>query len=888
MFSACARIRSLWQGIRQRSDVESEMHAEFRAHIELRAEDLVRSGLSPSAALLQARREFGSTERYKEEGRVSRGLRRIDDLRFSWLDFKLGFRMLVRYPGLTLVGGVAMAVAIAIGAAAFEAITQMLWPTLPFPDGDRIVAILNWDAAANRAQPSRLADVIAWRSQLQSVRDVGAYRTIVRNLIVEQGESSPIALAEINADAFRITGAAPLLGRFLVDADERMGAAAVIVIGYHEWQRRFHGDSAIVGRSVQLGSTPATIVGVMPQGFEFPYSHNAWVPLRLNGTGLAPNVGPAVEVFGRLAPGVTLAQARAELSAAGRRAAAEFPETHEHLRPHIGHYAESNSGIHCTGMSWTRCLSLVRASLYSSNLIFVVLVALICANVALLMFARAATRESEIIVRNALGASRGRIITQLVAEALVLGGLAALAGIAIAGWALRMALRLIEYEGAMPFWWHASLSFPSVVWAVVLTLLGATIAGVLPAFKVTRGLGARLRQVAAGAGGLQFGGVWTLIIVAQVALTVFAVATTVYIGQFAARVAAFKLDLPAQEYLSVRLELDDAIPVNTYHELGRRVASEAGVAGVTFASQLPGGSHRVDYIEVEGVAAPPWVQTAAVAADFFPTMSAPMIAGRGFREADFESDRHVLVANQEFVQRVLGGRHPIGRRVRFQVSRNEWGPWHEIVGVVQQVAMTRHPEMSPAGLYAPLKAGAASVHMAVHLRQDAESFAPRLRQLAALLEPNLRLNQLQRMDRIGAEGVQLYNTGVRILIGVSLLVLGLSLAGIYSIMSFTVSRRTREIGIRIALGGDRRRILAAIFRRPLTQLALGLASGVFVSFMVLRGEVELIVAGGIGVAQSTVIVVVFTAVMLGVCLLACIVPTRRALGIQPTEALKQE
>lgn len=883
-----ARVGSLWRGVRRRPDVEAEMSEEFRLHIELRAADLVRSGLSPHAALLRARREFGSTARYKDEARASRGLRSVDELRFSWLDFKLGFRMLARYPGLTVVGGLAMAVAIAIGAAAFEAITQIVRPTLPFPDGDRIVAIRNWDMAANRVQPSRVHDFAAWREQLGLVRDLGAYRTIERNLITGQGESAPIKLAEISASAFKLTGVAPLLGRFLVDADEQIGAPAVIVIGHDEWQTRFRGDSAVIGRKVRLGSVPATIVGVMPKGFAFPFSHSAWTPLRPIVASQARNAGPTVDVFGRLAPGVTLEQARAELSAAGRRAAADFPATHQHLRPHVGRYAESNSGISCSGMSWTRCLSLVRASLYSSNLIFAVLVALVCANVALLMFARAAARESEIIVRSALGASRGRIITQLVAEALVLGGFAAIVGIAVAGLALKVALRLIDYEGQIPFWWHASLSLPSVLYAVVLTVLGATIAGVLPALKVTRGLGARLRHVAAGAGGLQFGGVWTVVIVAQVALTVFAVATTVYIGQFSARVASFQLDFPAQEYLSVRLDMDDEIPPNTYRELGRRVLSEPGVAGVTFASQLPGGAHKVDYIEVDGVATPPWVQTASVDADFFTAMKVPIVAGRGFLAGDFESDRHVLVANEAFVQRVLGGRHPISRRVRFHVSRDQWGPWHEIIGVVQQLAMERHPEMSPAGLYFPLKAGASSVHMGVHLRQDPESFAPRLRSVATALEPNLRLHQLLRMDRIGDAAVRLYRLGVRILIGVSLLVLGLSLAGIYSIMSFAVSRRTREIGIRVALGADRRRIVASIFTRPLAQVAMGIVVGVFLSVMMLRGEVRLSVAGGISVVQETVVVLAFTAAMLTVCMLACIVPTRRALRIQPTEALKSE
>ncbi|MEX2281263.1 MAG: ABC transporter permease, partial [Gemmatimonadota bacterium] len=733
-----ARVRSLWSGLRRRSAFEAEMREEFRLHVELRAKDLVRSGLSKSEALRRARAEFGSAERYKEEARASRGLQRVDALRFSWLDFKLGFRMLARYPGLTVVGGLAMAFAIAIGAGAFEAVLQVVRPKLPFPEGDRIVAIRTRDLAANRVQSAVAHDLVTWREQLASVRDLGAYRTVQRNLIKQQNESAPITIAEISATAFKLTGVAPMLGRFLVEADEQSGVPLVMVIGYDEWKTRFGGDSAVIGRNLRLGSVPVTLIGVMPKGYAFPFNHSAWTPLRLTTSSQTQRGGPQLEIFGRLAAGITLEEAQAELTAAGQRAATEFPATHQHLRPGVHRFAEANTPIQCT-LSWSHCMSLVRAMLFSSNLLFVVLVALVCANVALLMFARAVTRESEIIVRNALGASRARIITQLVAEALVLGGVAAIVGLAAAGWALKVVVRLLEFEGQIPFWWRPSLSLPSVLYAVLLTLLGATIAGVLPALKVTRGLGVQIGRATAGTGRLAFGGIWTVVIVGQVALTVVAVASTVYLGQFAARMTSFRPDVAAHEYVSARLVLDDEIPANLYPELERRLLAEPGVAGVTFTSALPGGEHNVQYIEVEAVAAAPWVQTASVDADFFSTMNLPMAAGRGFLAGDLESNRNVVVVNESFVQRMLGGRHAVGRRVRFQVSRDQWSPWHEIVGVVQKNAMQRHPEMSPAGVYFPLKSGRSSVHIAVHLRRDPESFAPQLRNLAISLEPNLRV-----------------------------------------------------------------------------------------------------------------------------------------------------
>src|SRR6187455_1368968 len=213
-----AKARSMWRGVRLRRDVEADMNDEFRFHVELRAADLVRSGLSQAAALRQARLEFGSAERYKEEGRHSRGLRRVDDLRVSWLDFKLGFRMLVRYPGLTIVGGLAMAFAIWVGSATFEMATQIIRPTIPLPDGNRIVAIRNWDLAASRPEAHITDDFATWRQTLKSVTDLGAYRALERNLITSEGRGEPVEVAEITASAFRMTRVPPFLGRTLIES----------------------------------------------------------------------------------------------------------------------------------------------------------------------------------------------------------------------------------------------------------------------------------------------------------------------------------------------------------------------------------------------------------------------------------------------------------------------------------------------------------------------------------------------------------------------------------------------------------------------------------------------------------------------------------------------
>src|SRR5262245_19408647 len=321
---------------------ESDLEREIRSHLHLLEDGFIARGMSPEEARYAARRAFGGVEQVKERQR--------DERSFSWmrglsLDFRLGYRMLIKYPGLTFVGGASIALGIAVGAVAFEFLTQAIAPTIPLPDGGRIVALRLWDAETNREEPRALHDFLAWRGQLTAVEDSGAYRTIERNLALGDTPGEPIAIAEITASAFRVARVRPLIGRRLIDADERPGAARALVIGYSVWQRRFGGDRGIVGRAVRLGREPAEIVGVMPEGFGFPVAHAAWTPLRIAASGYAPRTGPEVRMFGRLAPGASIAQAQSELDTVVGRTVTASPSTHRHLRPDVTSYGMANADI---------------------------------------------------------------------------------------------------------------------------------------------------------------------------------------------------------------------------------------------------------------------------------------------------------------------------------------------------------------------------------------------------------------------------------------------------------------------------------------------------------------------------------------------------------------
>ena len=840
-------------------------------------------------------------------------------VRPSWLDFKLGFRMLVKYPVLTLVGGLAIAFATWVGAGTFEFVSQLLFPTLPFDGGDRIVGIENRDIAANSSNRRVIHDLVTWREEMETVEEIGAFRTLERNLITSEGLGEPVEVAEISAVGFRVARTPPLLGRVLLESDEAPGAPTVAVIGYQVWQSRFNGDPGVVGRTIRLGTLQTTIVGVMPEGFGFPIAQSLWMPLRLNPLDFPRGDGPALRVFGRLADGASIEEAQAEIAAIGQRISADFPDTHEHLRPVVEPYARSILGL--SG-------ALEVGAVSSINLVAVVLLLLICGNVALLMFARAATRESELVVRSALGASRGRIVTQLFSEALVLGAFAALIGLGGANAGLQWGLRIVEgalLDGQrLPFWIQARLSPMTVLYAILLTLLVAVITGVVPALKATgRGVGARLREASAGGGGARFSGMWTVVIVTQVALMIALPVVAAALRHDTVTIRETNPGFPAEQYLSARIEMDrdpmaaadtlqaqfDARYQASLLELERRLEGDAAVAAVTFAERLPLMYHPHRRVDVEGggatltereikgygdpVALGYRVSSASVALDFFETLDAPIVTGRAFHSGDLAADARNVIVNESFVRRILGGRNPIGQRIRYRFFEERRGdptfnaenePWYEIIGVVPDMANTHSPsDFKNAGIYHPAAPGAAyPANAAIHVIGDPSEFAPRVRATATAVDPALRLYGVTPLDDVLDVEVDFMTFWFRLILMISIIATVLSLAGIYAVMAYTVARRTREIGIRVALGADARRIVLTIFRRPLVQTASGVVLGAL-----LIGALITMASGGFSFRFAAGLFA-YAIVMFGVCMLACIAPTRRALRIEPTEAMRYD
>jgi hypothetical protein len=414
------------------------------------------AGVSHDEARRRALATFGGVHNHRESMRDGRGTAWFSGLS---LDLKLGFRMLVKYPGLTLIGGLAMAFGIWFGAVTFQMFGMITTTKLPLPGGERIVRVEVWDSKALGEEDRTLYDYQLWRSA-RSLTDLGAYRDVGANLVGADGGAKPEKAAEITASAFRIAPDRPLLGRVLDESDERAGAAPVVLLGHDVWVERFDRDPRIVGRNVQIGNGFATVVGVMPDGYAFPMSHELWLPLRTDVPGLEPLRGGAITVFGRLAPGMTFESAQAEFTALGRRLAAEHPTTHAQLQPHVLPYTQFS--VNDTDM---------KAMMGLTYFFVVALMVIVCSTVALLLFARAATRETEILVRSALGASRWRIVAQLFAEALVLAGVATVVGLAAAQLTLTVwgkPYLEMAWGAQLPFWVDFNLSPTATAYALAL------------------------------------------------------------------------------------------------------------------------------------------------------------------------------------------------------------------------------------------------------------------------------------------------------------------------------------------------------------------------------------------------------------------------------------
>jgi putative ABC transport system permease protein len=813
----------------------------------------------------------------------------------SWLDWKLGARLLLKYPALTIIGGLSLAGAIALGAVGIEVADELLYKRLPFPEGSRVVRLETQDTAASRVESRVLHEFAIWRRSLKTVAELGAARVSERNVLTGEGRVELLRVAEITASAFPLTRVAPLLGRPLQPTDELPSAEPVVVLGYDVWQRQFLQDPSIIGRVVTMGRTARTVVGVMPPRFGFPHNQQLWVPLPVALIDDArPRQGAAVQVFGRLADGVSWQEAASELDVVSARFAADQPATHAQLRTRVRAFAGRTPG------------DSLRLDDFAVHAVVLLLLAGVCANVATLIFARTAMRESEMVVRHALGASRARVVAQIVTEGLVLAIAAAGLGLVLAQWAVRYAwARAIQIRGeGLPFWVDLTLEPVTIAYAVLLALVATAMIGVLPALKATGASVQRGLQGITSAGGtMKFGGIWSFIVGAQVAFTLLFVPAAVAIANNSDKDRSRWEAFPADRYLTFRLRMDNeavtgerGVPDDrqigarralAYDALASRLREEPGVTHVTFADNLLMMSAEWAQVEMERDGAPPvrlegsyegGFEMAAIGTGYHEAFGARIVAGRGLQAADAGTANRPVVVNEGFMRKA--GSNPVGARLRTlpRHGEGEPGPWREIVGVVTD------GDMDSGGAEYIYRAASAAeldpVVVAVRVAGDAAPLVPRVTALARQVDAGLQLRDIVTLKELVAQQQGSEVLGSIVVPGILVGAVVFSAAGLYALMAVAVSRRTREIGIRIALGANPGRVLRTVFARAGRQLGGGIIAGnSLILFLAWRADSL--------TSDLAVVSAITSVIMAAVGVLACAAPARRALRIQPTEALRQ-
>lgn len=866
-----ARARSLIRGLRSSDSLEREMNDEMQLHIELHTERLMKErGLDRETAERTAKMDFGGIDNYKEAGRDVRGLNRISGLS---LDIKLGMRMLWKYPGLTIAGTLTIAVAVALAASWFQFMTDTVRPKLGLAESDRIVRLQNMDVTTGSSESHALGEFVTWKSQLTTVTDLTAAFIGTFNLSTDN-RAATVSGAQMSAAGFKLTRVPPIAGRVITEADEAVSAPPVAVITYQLWQRLFDGKRDAIGSTIRVNGVLTTVIGVMPKTFGYPVNQSVWLPLKTTGVvSTGRPTGPSIFITGRLMPGRSVKQARAELDVIAARTTASQPASNHKYHPIVGKFASSGSMVMATTLA---------------NVPFILFLFIVCANVGTLVYARTATRESEIAVRSVLGASRKRIVMQLFFEALVLTMTGSALGLISAAIVQPRAMALFweVQESTPPFWFASKLDTATVVYTFVLAVLAALVIGGMPALKATgKNLRDRIAQPGSGGAGMRFGKVSTMVVTIQVALCVAFLPIAIGIARQAfTQEGGDATKFPADQFITARIVIPsqktalNATSNDLRDRLRNRIAAERGVTAVGFADVMPGINHGEVEINVDGDTTPrDEIRVLRTDAEFMKAVGTRIIAGRPFTSADANGAGNIVIVDSAYAADSLHSPNPVGMRVKFHARNSgKVSPWDEVVGVAAGITPAVGPGTA-VSMFAPLTNEDSTLQLYVHTTGSAPQLAPRVQQMVAATDPGAMAADAMTLKRAWRP---FYRSDTYLALGISLIgaiILAFALIGIYALMSFTVSQRSREIGIRSALGANPRSILISIFSRAIMQIGIGVLTGAALVSMTIAKSPE-------DLRQ----VVEISGLMMACGLIGCVLPAMRALRIHPTDALRAQ
>ncbi len=803
-------------------------------------------------------------------------------------DVKFGVRMLIKSPVMSAIAIVAFALGIGLTTIVFSIVNGAIYRGLPFDDADEIVSVwrVNPERDIERGGVS-LYDYVEYRDQNSSLEAIGLWNDGAVNLVGADDKPERYDGALVTANMFEILRVAPVLGRGFLPGEDEPGADPVMVLGYDVWQEKFDGSPDVIGMVVRTNGESRTIVGVAPEGFRFPIRAEMWAPIEVNPLENDRADGPQFAGFGRLKPGVSLDRASADLATIGMRLEQAYPESNEGFAPIVEPYTKFTIGNELFALLFTMLGAALGVLLIG------------CANVANLLFARAAVREKEVAVRSAIGAKRKQIIRQLLVEVGVLsvvgGGIGVLIGYGGIGWFKRAIA-----TNPPPFWMTFDLDARVLLFALAASLLAALAAGLFPALRATgTGLNEALNEEGRGGStGLRMGRVTSIIVIGEVAVSCGLLIAAGLMIKSVAQLRTIDLPFAVESIFTARLNLpatdypDADARTDFYREFLQRLQTTPGVEAATLSDGLPARGNGMRTFEIEGGEYPterdyPRAREGIVTPGYFATFQAPIVDGRPFEFADSKDNMPVALVNQSFVREYFEDGVGIGKRFRIHQGDDVYD-WMTVVGVVPDMKMEGigNNNQSPAGYYIAVEQFAEilgnTVSVGVRTTGDPGAMATRVRETLATMDPNLPVYDAMSMQAVIDDATWFYRVFGTLFMAFGFAALFLAAIGLYGVMSFSVSQRRREMGIRMALGAEEGRLIRFAMRRGLRQLAIGIVLGIGLAALATRPlqiilyEVDArdpVIFGGVVLALALV----------GV--LATYIPARRVSQIHPAEAL---
>ncbi len=799
-------------------------------------------------------------------------------------DLRFAFRQLAAHRWFSLAVIVTLALGIGINTTVFTLVNAVLFKPVPVPGGERLAVVSN-DHATNRddRQPVSLAEYRAYRDGNRTFERLEAVARGSRVISEPGNPPERYSAGLITPGLFDMIRTRPILGRGFTAADAEAGAPTVVLLSHRVWQSRYGGVLDIAGRTIRLNGEPATIVGVMPEGFAFPDTQQIWLPYQPTPEREQRTMRQLM-LFGLRKPGASMADAQADLGVLAAQLARDYPDSNRDTMVRVQTFHDVMNG------GPIRLIFLLMLGAVG----FVLLIA--CANVANMMLSRAIGRSREIAVRAALGASRRQLVRQLLVESVLLSVLGGLAGLALAAGGVH-AFDLATQDVGKPYWIQFTMDWRAFAYFAAVAIGSGLAFGIVPALRASRvDLNTALKDGTA-AGSVRGGRLTAALVVFQFAATVVLLAGAGLMMKSFVAVQQINPFVPAREIIGLRLALPDRRGERyetpearraMHDRLQQRLAALPGVTHVSLTSELPGLGSQQRPLELEGRTPDPQfplrVSTLFASPDYLPAINLPLIAGRHLRDLDGTPGQEAAVVTQQFARRHFGAESPLGKRFRTFSDDNTPGPWVTIVGVAGDlVHNTQDRDAPPLVILSNRQEPWAWVGVMLRTPGDAAALAPAVRAAVQELDPDLPVSQVMTLHAALERQHWFLRVFGTLFFSFAAIALLMASVGLYAVVAHNTARRTREIGIRMALGATAGRVVRLMLGRGLGQLVAGLALGLGAALAATR-----LMSSVLGLVSPTDPVVFGSvlALLSVIGLFACWLPARRAAKVPPTVALR--